>query len=367
MRLPLPMNANDRAAFLDQIAEYVYPSFDFYLLSILAAVIIGAGFLLSAPALLVLGAVLAPMMMPMVGISLGTVIGSGRFFARSLLGLLIAGLLVLLVGTLMGYLVRPALPAELGLVYVYTQLNWTNFLVLAAGAILTSAAVARNLNGPMLTSVALAYELFLPLVAAGFGLGSGVPHMWPDGLVVFVVYLAWGALLGAITLAVLGFRPMTLFGYTLGAALTLIGIILLIGLSVAGAAFGAQVALPTPIPSSTSTITPTVTVTLTPVPPTATLTPTVTPSPTLTPTFTPTLTPTPLIALVRSRDAVGAILRETPGGRVIGSYLDNTLMQVLPEIVESPEGVWVHVVGPDGKAGWMLQDLLLTATPAPNW
>ena len=365
--MPLPLNSDERAAFLDQIAERVYPSFDFYLLSIVAAVVIAIGFLLSSPSLLVLGAVLAPAMLPMVGIALGTVIGSGRFFLRSLLSLLIASVLVFSVGTLLGYLIRPSLPIDFSLALIYTQLNWTNFILLAAGAILTSAAVARNLNGPLLPSVALAYELYLPLVAAGIGLGSGLPHLWPDGLVVFAVHLAWGALLGALTLAILGFRPMTILGYSLGAAVALIGVILLIGISGAGIAVGGQVALPTPIPSPTLTVTPTPTNTLTPVPPTETLTPTVTPSPTLTSTFTPSPTPTPILALVRSNDNVGAILRETPGGRVIGSYLDNTLIQVLPEIVESPEGVWVHVLGPDGKEGWMLQDLLVTATPAPNW
>jgi hypothetical protein len=27
----------------------------------------------------------------------------------------------------------------------------------------------------------------------------------------------------------------------------------------------------------------------------------------------------------------------------------------------------VLVIGPDGTQGWMLQSLLVTATPAPNW
>ena len=65
-------------------------------------------------------------------------------------------------------------------------------------------------RAPALPSVLLAYELYLPLAIAGLGLGSGVPHLWPDGLVIYAINLAWGALLGAVTLAILGFRPLTL-------------------------------------------------------------------------------------------------------------------------------------------------------------
>ena len=367
LRLLAPLDADERAAFAAELALKIFPSFDFFFFSIIAAIGMGIGLLLSAPALLVLGAVLAPLMTPIIGASLGTVLGSFRFFFRSAFGILLASLLVLLVGYSAGIYAAGESAADFGLASIYTQLNWTNFLLLAIGAILTSVGIARSRRGPLLASVALAYELYLPLVAAGIGLGSGIPHLWPDGLVVFAVHLAWAVLLGALTLGVLGFRPLTLFGYTFGAVVSLIGIILLIGISGAGAAFGAQIALPTPVPSATLTLTPTFTLTPSPIPPTATLTPTLTPTSTLAPTDTLTPTPTPVLALIRTRDGQGALIRSEPGGQIIGSYLDNVLIQVLPERFENEAGVWVKVIGPDGTQGWMLQSLLVTATPAPNW
>jgi hypothetical protein len=328
-RLLAPLEADERAAFLDRLAHRASPSFDFFLFSLLAGAVLSIGLLLNSLAILVLGAVLAPLMAPAVGVALGTVIGSVRFFVRSLAGLLIGSLLVFLVGVLAGYAIRPWLPGA--------------------------------------PSVALAYGLYIPLVAAGIGLGSGEPHLWPDGVVVFAVYLAWGSLLGAATLAIMGFRPLTLFGYTLSAAVALTGVILLIGISGAGAAVGGQVALPTPIPSATPTITPTLTVTPTPIPsatPSVTPTLTVTLTPTLTPTTTPSPTPTPMLALIRARD--GALLRETPGGKIIRGYIYNTLVKVFPEVVVQDGRTWVHVQTPDGATGWMDQAVLVTATPAPN-
>jgi hypothetical protein len=370
-RLLTPLNADQRADFVSRIALRTTPSFDFFLFSLLSGVVLSAGLLLDQPALLILGAVLAPLMAPVIGTALGTVLGSVRYFARSLFAFVLGSLLVFLVGLAAGMgmvMLAPYWqPASLAQAHLNAQLSWANFLVLALGAIFTTMAMAHEGRAPGLPSVLLAYELYLPLAIAGLGLGSGVPHLWPDGLVIYAIHLAWGILLGAVTLAILGFRPLTLFGYTLGAAVTLLCVILLIGLSGAGAVVGGQVALPTPIPTATFTTTPTATVTPTPVPPTATPTSTLTPTATTPPTATPTVTPTPVYALVRTTGGKGALMRDLPGGVVIGSYFDGTLMQVLPGTVDHDGSIWVLVRAPDGKEGWVVQSLLATATPAPNW
>ena len=372
-RLLAPVDANERAAFIDRVAHRASPSFDFFLFSLLAGGVIAAGFLLDSSALLLLGALAAPLMAPAVGLSLGTVTGSGRFFFRSLIGILIGGLLVFLVGWLAGYVVPPWLPSDLIQAHIQTQLSWINFFVLAFGAALTAVSMVRSSQSAALPSVALAYALYLPLSAAGIGLGSGEPFLFPDGLVVFALYLAWAALFGALALAVVGFRPLTIFGYTLGGVVALIGVLLLVVLSGTGVAVVGHYALPTPIPTATATVTPTLPPTLTPVPPTSTptLTPTLTPvPPTSTPTLTPTLTPTPVLVLVVAGDSGGAYLRAGPGFDSPSLVLlaNGTVLQVIPdEIVGEGSNAWVHVRTSDGQEGWILQTLLATATPSPNW
>lgn len=367
-RLLAPVDADERAAFLAELAHRASPSFDFFLFSLAAGVVLSIGIILDQPALIVLGSLVAPMLSPVVGLALGTIIGSVRFFFRSLIGMLIGSGLVFLMGMLAGYLSRQYwYPPDLTQAYYHVQLSWANFLVLALGACFTTASMLNKSHNPAVPSVALAYELYVPLTIAGFGLTSGTPHLWPDGLVVFTIHLAWSALLGALTFAILGFRPLTLFGYTLGAALALAGIILLVGLGGTGAAFTGQVALPTEAPTATLTITPTLTQTTTPVPPTLTPTSTITPTKTPTPTKTITPTPTPMYALISTSDGQGAVLRVEPGGEVIGSYFDGTLLQVLTGTLTFDEAIWVQVLTPDGESGWIMQRLLVTATPAPNW
>jgi hypothetical protein len=243
-RLIVPLGSDERAARLDELAHRTTPSFDFLLFSLLSGAVLGAGILLNAPALLVLGALLAPFLAPVIGLSLATVAGSMRFFLQTLIGTLVGALLVFGGGALAGLGLRiwPALPLDQ--TRFYSSFNWPNFGIVTLGAILTTVSLVRSEEKPALPSVALAYGLYLPLGVAGFGLTSSVPHLWPDGLIVAVVYLAWSVLLGSITLALLRFRPMTFFGYTLGTTIALASIVLLIGLSGIGTAFQSHIAIP---------------------------------------------------------------------------------------------------------------------------
>jgi hypothetical protein len=376
-RLLAPLDADERAASLESLARHTSPSFDFFLFSLLSGAGLGVGLLFDAPSLLLLGILLAPLMGPVVGISLGTVIGSAQFFVRSLVGLLIGSSLVFGVSLLAGYAAQLLQYESFEQAQIHSQLSWPGFVVLSVGAMLTALALVRSSRhasvahyGGMLASVALAYELYVPLSAAAFGLTAGVPHLWPDGLVVFAVHLALAALLGAFSLGLLGFRPLTLFGYTVGGTFALLSVILILGITGAGAVIGGQVALPTPVPTLTYTPTtppPTATRTLTPVPPTETLTPTPTITLTLTPTATITPSPTPMYAIVSSsQESGGAHLRAEPGlnSRIIRTYLNDTPMLVIPGAILEADGLqWLNVVAPDGNQGWMLQSLLLIPTP----
>ncbi|MFU8770981.1 MAG: DUF389 domain-containing protein [Anaerolineales bacterium] len=363
-RLLVPLDVDERADFTDEVAHRASASFDFFLFSLLAGLVFGVGLLLDSPALLLLGALLAPIMAPAVGISLGTVLGSMRFFGRSLIALAIGSALVFLAGIAAGYATQFFYPEQLNQAQLHSQLSPFNFLVLAIGSIFTCFKLARSPNRPILASVALAYGLYVPLTAAGIGLIADIPFLFPDGLVVFTIYLAWSVFLGALTLAILGFRPLTLFGYSLGGVVTLTSVILLIGFGGAGVAIGGNVALPTPVPATptnTFTPSPTYTLTHTPIPPTDTATPTLTSTPTPTATLTLTPTPTPVFAVVEAGAGGGAYLREGPGIQttIIGVVSNGTIVQVLTDqpVIEGSTS-WHQVLTPDDRQGWVMEMLM---------
>jgi hypothetical protein len=366
---------DERAIVLDQVRRRTSPSFDFFLFSVIAGIIFSVGIMLDSPVVLVLGAILAPLMAPVIGLSLATVVGSYKFFARSLVALAIGSIMVFVVGYGAGILGQVWVPASLNQAYSNAELSVISFIVLTVGAVFTAATMAHHERSPAAPSVALAYTLYLPLIAAGFGLGSGMPHLFPDGLVVFAINLAWGVLLGAITLAILGFRPMTILGYTLGGVVILIGLATILGVGAYSTTlgwYGAPLAVPTYTPTATYTLTPvppTATKTATPVPPT--LTPTVTPTQTLTPTPTQTSTPTTVPVYARIGPEQGALIRtgigfDTP--IVYPPVMQGTLVLLLGEAVDKDGYSWIHVrVIEDGREGWILETLLLIATPEPNW
>jgi uncharacterized membrane protein len=353
-----PLSVDERSQALEEIVSRAAPSVDFFLYSLFSGTVIGLGLLFDSPYLLILGALIAPLMAPVVGVALGASLGSPRHFGRSLAGFLLGCMLVFLAGWLAGQVTQSGTPT---LVFMHARFSWLALLALGAAGGLTAGTLIRDKNAE-LPSLLLGYGLYVPLAASGFGLGSGLPHLWPDGVVVFAIHLAWVSLCGAATLAVAGFRPPTLFGYSIGAALLLAGTLIVIGFTGAGAVFGARIGLPTLTPSNTPTATLTPTATRTPA---ASLTPTATRTISPTPTKSVTPTATPVIAIIDVEEGSGAFLRITPAGQAVTTLLNGTVVHLLPEpVVEAGGQLWVHIFVPAiGRDGWVLQDLAVTATP----
>jgi hypothetical protein len=364
-RLLAPISADERAAFLAEVAHRTSATFDFFLFSILAGIVFSIGLLMDSPIILVAGALLSPLMAPAVGLALGTVVGSIRYFLRSLAGMVIGSILVFGAGYMAGQGIRIFVPTQFTQAHLHAQLSGVNLLVLAVGALFTAAFMVRRPDRAVLPSVAMAYALYLPLTIAGLGLASRIPFLWPDALVVFAIHLAWGVLLSALTLAILGFRPLTLFGFTVGAVFIMLGATLLVGLGGAGAVFSANIALPTPSPTPTATPSLTPTATRTPIPthtPTLTPIPTSTPTSTLAPTPSSTPTPTPLLAVVDAGEAGGAYLREGPSfqSSILGVVNNGTVVQIISaEVIAEGRVDWIHVLTSEGREGWIMQTLII--------
>ncbi|MBU4225492.1 MAG: DUF389 domain-containing protein [Chloroflexi bacterium] len=374
----VPPSADERAGLLADLARRAFPSFEFFLFSLLCGAILGAGYILDSPSLLLLGILIAPLMTPWVGLALATVTGSAGFFLQTLGGLLIGGLLVFGSSLLAGLAARIWMPLPFSQVEIYSHLWWPNLVVLALGAVLLVVSFVRSEDKPFLPSVMLSYELFLPLSASGFGLGSGLANAWPNGLLVFLVHLALAIFLGVIVLAILRFHPATFAGYILEILILLLSLTVVLGLAGMGTFIPAQSPAPTQTPASAPTLaqaataTPsrTPTITITPSPTGPTVTPTLEIPATFTPTPTITPQPTPVYARIYSEKYGGAIMRESPGlnNPVVSSLANNIMVIVLSEVEKVEGSIWVHIYVPQlNQSGWVLQFLLVTATPLPNW
>lgn len=383
------MSHDERAAFVEELALRAYPSFIFFLLALISGAVVAAGYLLDSPAILLLGLVLSPLMTPWTGVTLSIATGSARYFLQTVAALGIGGLFYLATGALAGLAARIWLPLPFNQAYYHSHLWWPDLLVLAVGAVLLNVSFVRSEERPALPSLIVAYGLYLPLAAAGLGLGSGVSGLWPDGLLVAAVYFGWATLWGAVALFALRFRPLSFLGFTFGSSMLLLVVVLLLALSGLTPMLAAHLGLPVPATSSPSPsvaatdlpVSPTVALSLPLTPemtPTPTLVAAATPTPTLvtlpptaTATATPTPEPTPIFARVGVKGYQGTIVRDSPNGHVIITLMNGYLVTVYPEQEIVDGVVWVHINATlsDGRLidGWVMQTALVTATPSSDW
>lgn len=386
-RAYFPTDEEGRAALFAHLARRAFPSYELFVFSLVAGVILGLGYFLDSQGLLIFGILVAPLLTPWIGMSLAIVAGSGRLFMQTLTAIFVSSLLIFGSGVLAGFALRIFEPRAYNEAFLHSRLWWPDLIVLTIASILLTISFVRSEERPYLPSALLAYELLLPLCAAGFGLGSGVTEIWPFGLYVFFVHLAWATFFGILTLFFLRFYPAS-FGGLAFTGLTFIALIMVVTFLTGfdqwirvQAGLAAPPPETTPQATPTSALIPTITPSLNPAPATVfigvpTATPTRTPSrtflsPTSTLTSTITAEPTPIIALVRALEGGGAFVRERPGGIVLTTLSNGSTVTIIPNDLQDVNGViWVHVfaiVNDVRVEGWMIQALLVTATPVPDW
>lgn len=390
-RAYFPTDEEGRAALFEHLTRRAFPSYELFVFSLLSGAILGLGYFFNAQALLIFGILVAPLLTPWIGMALGIVAGAPRLFVQTLTALLVSSALIFISGSLAGLASRNFQPLNFNEAFIHSRLWWPDLIVLTIGAILITISFVRSEDRPYLPSALLAYEFFLPLSAAGFGLGSGVSELWPQGALVFLVHLAWATMFGLITLFFLRFYPKSAGGFVFTG---FIFIILIAGLaSLMGAAKWTmeQAGLITPVPATTiltnSTPAPFATRTGSPKPEQATAiigvatgtpthTPRATPSQvtlpaTETSTATVTAEPTPILAFIRASEGGGAFIREEPGGIVVATLGNGSVVTIVPKDLQDVNGViWVHVfttVNDVRVEGWMIQTVLQTATPGADW
>jgi hypothetical protein len=384
-QLAVPQDSEGRAALLANLTHRSYPTYELFVYAAACGALLGLGYFLDSQALLIFGILIAPLLLPWVGLLLATVTGSLRFFFETLMALLLSAAIVFVIGLLSGFVARPFMPRTFNEAFLHSRLWWPDLLVLAIGAAILTVSFVRSESKPFLPNVMLAYEFFLPLAAGGFGLGAGLHEVWPFGVLVFFVHFAWACMFGLLTLAALRFMPSNLQGLVFSGAVAFVLLILLVVL-MSGGNWSPTFALQSPggtptaaananLPPDASapglqssptplieTLTPTVSLTDTP----SAASSDVTETPAASPTVTLTFEPTPVYAQVLAPRQGGAVLRDTPGGKGI-TVLDNfEYVQVLPETQDVDGYTWVHVIATHGGnqiEGWMAEPYLAQPTP----
>lgn len=213
-RLVRPLPYERRAEVLEQLAQASSPGFDFFLLIILSCSIATLGLLINSAAVIIGAMLVAPLMSPILGLSLASVVGEERVFRRALLALIEGSLLAVLFSAALAWLGH-ALPfgalEELpGEVLARTRPTPFDLGIALAGGAAAAYALAQPHLSAALPGVAIATALMPPLCTVGIGIAIGSQTTVLGALLLFLTNFAAISFAGIVVFAALGFRPRTL-------------------------------------------------------------------------------------------------------------------------------------------------------------
>jgi len=199
----LEATKGEQIAAIEKLVENEKLGSGYYLLLVLATLIVTPGLLIDNVAVIIGGMVLAPLMIPLLSFSLSLVSGNLNGFWRSLRILVIsmvitigsAAVLTLVVSR--AYHVVRWIPDEISPgIYI--------FIAFCSGVAGSFAWVKENL-APTIAGVAMAVSLIPPLCAAGIGLALGQFTLVQNSLVLFIANLAGICMAAFLVFWILGF------------------------------------------------------------------------------------------------------------------------------------------------------------------
>ena len=172
---PLPLTA--RKEIIDDITPMASPGFDYYLMVVLSCSIATLGLIINSPAVIIGAMLLAPLMSPIIGIGLASIIGDARILRSSMIALFGGAVLAIslsflltLENKLLPFVSLQEIPAE---ILSRTRPTPIDLVIALAGGIAAAYALTKPNLSAALPGVAIATALMPPLCTIGTGFALG--------------------------------------------------------------------------------------------------------------------------------------------------------------------------------------------------
>jgi uncharacterized hydrophobic protein (TIGR00271 family) len=206
-----PLKPGRKNEVLEELSQASSPGFDYFLLVMLSCSIATFGLVTDSPAVIIGAMLVAPLMSPILGLSLATVVGKEQLFQRAVLALGVGILLSLALSTLWGWLAR-ILPFDLlvtlpGEVLARTHPTPFDLGIALAGGAAAAYALANPRLSAALPGVAIATALMPPLCTIGIGIATTRWDVAFGATLLFITNLAAISFAGIVVFVALGFHP----------------------------------------------------------------------------------------------------------------------------------------------------------------
>ncbi len=207
-----PLSPERRVEVMEELSQAASPTFDFFLLVVLSALIATFGLVTNSAAVIIGAMLIAPLMSPILGLSLASVAGKENMYRRSVVALLEGALLAVSLASLLAWVSRilpfgmlAGIPSE---VLARTHPNPFDLMIALAGGAAAAYALAQPHLSAALPGVAIATALMPPLCTVGIGISLGDWGIASGALLLFLSNFAAISFGGIIIFVSLGFRPL---------------------------------------------------------------------------------------------------------------------------------------------------------------
>ena len=206
-----PLKPGRKTEVLEELSQASSPGFDYFLLVMLSCSIATFGLVTNSPAVIIGAMLVAPLMSPILGLSLATVTGKEHLFQRAVLALGVGILLSLILSAFWGWL-ADILPFDLLVnlpdeVISRTHPSPFDLGIALAGGAAAAYALANPRLSAALPGVAIATALMPPLCTIGIGISTSHWEVALGATLLFVTNLAAISFAGIVVFVALGFHP----------------------------------------------------------------------------------------------------------------------------------------------------------------
>jgi len=211
--LPNSLTFERKEAVLQQLSRSSSPGIDFFLLIVLSCSIATFGLLTDSTAVIIGAMLVAPLMSPILGISLASVAGEQRMYKRSAIALVEGVILAILLSAIISLIaynspfgVLQEIPRE---VLSRTRPNPFDLGIALAGGAAAAYALAQPQLSEALPGVAISTALMPPLCTIGIGIALSDQSIIFGALLLFMTNFASISFAGILVFMGLGFRPLS--------------------------------------------------------------------------------------------------------------------------------------------------------------
>jgi uncharacterized hydrophobic protein (TIGR00271 family) len=201
------LNIEEQLELREAMSDSARPGVNFFVLIVLSSIIATLGLLLNSAAVVIGAMLVAPLMSPILGFSLGMVLGDVRLVRLSIEAMFKGVALALVIAVLIGILSPfQELTDE---IIARTQPTLLDLAVALASGMAGAYALSREEVGTALPGVAISAALMPPLSVAGLGLSLREPQVAGGAFLLFLANIAAISLAGVIVFILLGVRSQT--------------------------------------------------------------------------------------------------------------------------------------------------------------